>query len=270
VITVTGTGFDDSSVGGMLECNNAPGQPTVSVEGQNIPVSCTNPLSEIVSTSSTGTVPATQFTIATGTTGPPCGSSCPGSDTPADLPANQSTNVKLAADVASDPAGVPATDAASYPCPPTAAQVAAGDSCEIVYGDLAGKQAAVDISFVPAPTVSPPASSSSSSSGGSSSTGTGTAGSSSAGTSPLLVVVPFLVGHARLHRCRPGSLGARHRGLHPYRPGVRDPQHLLPTSRALRPGRPRRLPNVWWRRPHVTVVANRAHPQHRERCARLQ
>jgi hypothetical protein len=184
VITVTGTGFDDSSVGGMLECNNAPGQPTVSVEGQNIPVSCTNPLSEIVSTSSTGTVPATQFTIATGTTGPPCGSSCPGSDTPADLPANQSTNVKLAADVASDPAGVPATDAASYPCPPTAAQVAAGDSCEIVYGDLAGKQAAVDISFVPAPTVSPPASSSSSSSGGSSSTGTGTAGSSSAGTSP--------------------------------------------------------------------------------------
>src|SRR6202043_3516987 len=34
--------------------------------------------------------------------------------------------------------GNPATDAANFPCPPTAAQQAAGDDCAIAIGDQAG------------------------------------------------------------------------------------------------------------------------------------
>ena len=52
---------------------------------------------------------------------------------------------------------LPATDAASYPCPPTAAQTAAGDSCVLAFGDSSSSdpQVKVLISFVPAPTASP-------------------------------------------------------------------------------------------------------------------
>ena len=48
----------------------------------------------------------------------------------------------------------PATDAPKYPCPPTAAQITAGDSCVLAFGDAGGKQQTVNISFVPAPTTS--------------------------------------------------------------------------------------------------------------------
>ena len=43
--------------------------------------------------------------------------------------------------------GNAATDAAKYPCPPTPAQQAAGASCFIAFGDLAGDQATTPISF---------------------------------------------------------------------------------------------------------------------------
>jgi len=50
----------------------------------------------------------------------------------------------------------PATDAAKYPCPPTPAQVSAGDSCVLAFGDsaTADGQVTVPIAFVPAPTPS--------------------------------------------------------------------------------------------------------------------
>jgi hypothetical protein len=50
--------------------------------------------------------------------------------------------------------GNPYTDAAGYPCPPTAAQQAAGDTCVIAVGDTGGDQVTVPISFntaVPVP-----------------------------------------------------------------------------------------------------------------------
>ena len=39
-VTVTGSGFADSSIGALLQCNNDPGQPTITLEGNATPVSC--------------------------------------------------------------------------------------------------------------------------------------------------------------------------------------------------------------------------------------
>ncbi|MDA8185812.1 MAG: hypothetical protein M0035_15535 [Actinomycetota bacterium] len=121
VLAVSGSGFHDNSTGGILECNAAPGEPTISVFGNNVPVGCTNPSKDLVTTGSTGTVSG-DFTVVTGTIGPP------GTGTDSS-------------------GGSASADAASYPCPPTAAQLAAGVTCVIVYGDLNGDKVIVPISF---------------------------------------------------------------------------------------------------------------------------
>ena len=98
-------GIDASSPGAILECNNDPGQPTATLGApisQAVPVSCTGVTSAgLITTTSSGTLSA-KFTIASGTTGPPCGTSylattCPTTDSSG---------------------GNPTTDAAKYPCPP--------------------------------------------------------------------------------------------------------------------------------------------------------
>ena len=120
-VTVTGSGYDASSTGAVLECNNASGQPTIAVLGNSIPVSCTNPLNSLHTTDASGNL-STTFTIVTGVTGPPgTGTDSSGGDA--------------------------ATDAAGYPCPPTPAQITAGVSCTIAYGDQGGAQASSLISF---------------------------------------------------------------------------------------------------------------------------
>ncbi len=63
-----------------------------------------------------------KFTILAGTTGPPT----EGTDS-----AGNSA----------------ASDAAKYPCPPTAAQVSKGDHCDLAVGDLAGDEVPVPIAF---------------------------------------------------------------------------------------------------------------------------
>ena len=142
-VTVTGSGFDATSAGALLECNNDSSQPKVNLTlgsiQETLPVSCTAPTAAgLLTTTASGGLSGT-FTIVAGTTGPPCGSA-------ADL---------FATCPATDSAGQsPTTDAPKYPCPPTAAQVTAGDSCVLAFGDAGGKQATVDISFVPAPTAS--------------------------------------------------------------------------------------------------------------------
>jgi hypothetical protein len=122
VVQVTGTGLAASSEGSILECNSDSGQPTVSFAGESIPISCTK--IAIVSTTSAGALSTNDesFMIETGTTGPPT----TGTDSSG---------------------GSAATDAANYPCPPTAAQVTAGDICEIVFGDAGGDAVIVPISF---------------------------------------------------------------------------------------------------------------------------
>ena len=122
-VTVSGSGFADSAAGAVLECNNDPGQPTVEVAGvEQAPVGCTDPLTTIVSTDASGNVPSTPFTVVTGTIGPPAaGTDSAGNDA--------------------------ATDAALYPCPPTPAQITAGDSCVIAFGTLGGSEVQAPITF---------------------------------------------------------------------------------------------------------------------------
>ncbi len=147
-VTITGSGFTKSSIGNVLECNSDSGQPNVMVGGlvnSSIPVSCNAPsLSKpgaLVTTTSTGTVSAT-FTVIEGTVGPPCGPAPAAATCPATDAANNS----------------PITDAALYPCPPTAAQQAKGDVCTLTYGDEANDSGVANISFAssaPSTTVAP-------------------------------------------------------------------------------------------------------------------
>jgi len=125
-VTVTGAGYAANSVGAILECNNDSSQPTVSLEGNQTPVSCGPPplatgATNLQPTNASGGFSAS-FTVTTGTVGPP------------------TTGTDSAGNSA-------AADAAKYPCPPTTAQQAAGVSCVIAYGDLAGDEASTNISF---------------------------------------------------------------------------------------------------------------------------
>lgn len=143
-IEVSGSGFAKSSTGSIVECNNDSAQPTVTVAGNQVPVSCTNPLSNLVTTTSGGVLNSSSFTIRTGTIGPAASGT--------DSAGNNS-----------------AADASLYPCPPTASQIAKGDSCMITFGDAGGDDVSVNIAFQ---------SSSTSNSGSSSSNTTNTAPSS--------------------------------------------------------------------------------------------
>ena len=144
VVTVAGTGYAASSAGAVLECNNDTSQPTVSLTAgpisETVPVSCGPPPSAtgLTMTGADGSF-STSFTVTTGTVGPPCGAS-PALFT---CPATDSTG------------GSPATDAAKFPCPPTAAQQTAGDSCVLAFGDASGGQAQTNISFA-GPCAAPP------------------------------------------------------------------------------------------------------------------
>jgi hypothetical protein len=144
-VSVSGSGFAAKSPGNVLECNSDPSQPTVALGSPvsaSISVSCTAPsYTKLVVTSATGTMSST-FNVVSGTVGPPCGPTpavvtCPSTDT-----AGKS----------------PAADAASYPCPPTPAQQAAGDTCTLTYGDSNNDSAVVPIHFTgeSTPTTTPP------------------------------------------------------------------------------------------------------------------
>lgn len=167
-VKVTGSGFHHSSIGGATQCNDATPQPTMSVEGQTVPVSCSNPLSNLLTTSGTGTVSGSIKVVA-GVVGPPA--------------------------AGNDSAGNPgAEDAAKFPCP---ADEATGAGCSIAYGDLAGDQVSVPVTFAfnVTTTTSPPTTTTTtptSPGGGTSSTtttvpaatkgGSGTGGSGSGGS----------------------------------------------------------------------------------------
>jgi hypothetical protein len=125
-VVVTGRGFTPG-VGSLIQCSDDPQQPTVSALGNDVPVSCSDPLLLLVTADANGDLPPTEVVVQTGTVGPPA-------------------------------AGTDGTGAAAdYPCPPTAAQIDAGVSCVIAYGNLAGERATAKISFAgdpaPPPTV---------------------------------------------------------------------------------------------------------------------
>jgi hypothetical protein len=132
-IAITGSGYTPNSLGIVLQCNSDAGQPEVMLGGlvnENVPVSCTGiALANAVHTG-TGSFTSTWDTID-GVTGPPCGKT---GDLIATCPADSTGGNAL-------------TDAANYPCPPTPAQQAAGDTCTIAFGDEGGKTATVPITF---------------------------------------------------------------------------------------------------------------------------
>jgi hypothetical protein len=140
VTTLTGSGYDANSLGVAIECNDDPNQPTVSLPApveEIYPVSCSGiALQNAKSTTASGDLPGgATFTIISPIAGPPCGpqyliATCPATDSSG---------------------GNPTTDAADYPCPPTAAQQSIGISCTLSFSDQGGKFQSVDISFVPDP-----------------------------------------------------------------------------------------------------------------------
>jgi hypothetical protein len=133
-VTLTGSGFSHGAIGNILECNSDSAQPNVHLGGvvnSDVPVGCSAPsLMKLVTTTATGTMTGT-FTIIEGTVGPPCGPSPAAVTCPA-----------------TDAAGTsPTADAALYPCPPTAAEVAKGDTCQITYGDINNDSGVATINF---------------------------------------------------------------------------------------------------------------------------
>jgi hypothetical protein len=138
LLAVSGSGYAPNTVGGPVECNDAPGQPTIQESGFAVPVSCDVPafgatypfnIPQVTEFSSTGTISAS-FVVHTGVVGPPT----------------------LGIDSAGHNS---AADAALYPCPPTPAQQAAGDICKLTVGDSDGNSAAVPLTFAPPITASP-------------------------------------------------------------------------------------------------------------------
>jgi hypothetical protein len=140
VTTLTGSGYDANALGVAIECNDDPNQPTVALPSpvnERLPVSCSGiSLANAKSTTASGDLPAGfTFSIISPIAGPPCGSqylttTCPATDSSG---------------------GNPTTDAADYPCPPTAAQQSIGISCTLSFSDEGGKVQSVDISFLPNP-----------------------------------------------------------------------------------------------------------------------
>jgi hypothetical protein len=133
-VAMTASGMMPASatnfLGTFIECNSDPGQPTVSILGNTIPVSCSGALAHTFTPNADGSASAT-FDAIEGTTGPAC---APSLCAPAKNPVDSS-------------GGNPFTDAANYPCPPTTAQLAAGDICVLAVGDTGGDQITIPIAF---------------------------------------------------------------------------------------------------------------------------
>jgi hypothetical protein len=86
-VSITATGLTPAStanfLGTFIECNTDPTQPTFSILGNSIPISCTGALAYVFTPNAAGTAsmpnptnlpsPLPEFTVVGGTTGPPCG-----------------------------------------------------------------------------------------------------------------------------------------------------------------------------------------------------
>jgi len=138
VLTVSGTGFSPGATASIVQCNSDPSQPVVLFLGQDIPVSCSAlALTSIPASGKTkGDLNGTQ-TMRSGTVGPPV----------AGTPTCKQTSPTTSVITGCSTSGSGATDAKSYPCPPTADQQAAGDTCVVAIGDTAGDRAIGTVLF---------------------------------------------------------------------------------------------------------------------------
>ncbi len=100
-----------SAFGSVMECSNAPGQPTIAAPKAKltaVAVSCSKANSVIVTANASGDLSSNPFIVTSPMSGPPA--------TGTDSAGNSAT-----------------TDAALYPCPPTTAQQNAGATCFMEY-----------------------------------------------------------------------------------------------------------------------------------------
>ncbi len=134
VVHVSGSGFTPGSTASIVECSSVATQPVLAP----YPVSCSSlsPTTIPGSGPNAGQLSGT-FTMRTGTVGPPetdelptCGSTVGWPTTFADVTIPGCTT-----------SGDADTDAATYPCPPTAAQQAAGYVCTLGIMDSADERA---------------------------------------------------------------------------------------------------------------------------------
>jgi len=136
VVSVSGSGLSGGSYGYLLECNDTPGEPTVTVGppfDSILPVGCSAPnLKHIVHTTAGGTL-LTSFRVhESRKLGPPCG-------LPQVLgPCGHPDSARKG----------PRGDAQNYPCPPSPAQQAAGITCSIVFLDNSQDVVSTPIAFV--------------------------------------------------------------------------------------------------------------------------
>jgi len=128
IVSVSGSGFTAGATAAITECSSATGQPNVSLAGDEIPVSCSNPILHVITVSPSGSF-TSSFTIMSGTVGPPVAG--------VDSAGNQAS-----------------VDAAKYQCP---SDVATGAGCAISFGDSPTQSVSVPITFLPNnPGQSPP------------------------------------------------------------------------------------------------------------------
>jgi len=137
VIGVSGSGFTPNGYGSILECNDTPGEPTVTVGppfDDMIPVGCSAPsLKHIVATDAEGSFSTTFEVHLSRKIGPPC-----------------NLGIKVLGRCSRrDSAGLRArADAQNYPCPPSPAQQAEGVTCSLVFYNTAQEVVATPISFL--------------------------------------------------------------------------------------------------------------------------
>ncbi len=136
IISVTGTGLAGGAYGYLLECNDTPGEPRVTVGppfDAVLPVGCSAPnLKRIVHTTAGGTL-STSFRVKESRKlGPPCG--LPQTLGPCGHPDSAHKG--------------PRGDAQNYPCPPSPAQQAVGITCSIVFLDNSQDVVTAPIAFV--------------------------------------------------------------------------------------------------------------------------
>jgi hypothetical protein len=136
VVTVHGVGLTANTFGYVLECNDAPGEPTVTVGppfDDTLPIGCSPAsLKHLVSTAPDGSLSTTFEVHESRKLGPPCGpltvfGGCPHGDS-----AGQG----------------PHKDAQNFPCPPSPAQQTAGITCSLVFLDAVHERPSTPITFI--------------------------------------------------------------------------------------------------------------------------
>jgi hypothetical protein len=162
VVNVAGTGFTPGSLASIEQCNSDPAQPVLLYLGTDIPVSCSPlALTSIGNTRTTkGKLSGAHTMIGgmnppgpppDGEVGPPVQGVTPTCD----------QTVPTASTIANcTTSGNAVLDAQQFPCPPTAAEQAAGDTCVLAIGDQAGDRAVGIALFgnesLPTPTTTAP------------------------------------------------------------------------------------------------------------------